>query len=325
MTRPPRNARRPQAGLALGLALALLAPAGCKAPVRKTRRDVAHEATAERDWPLAARLWRQEFEAGGPGAAEACLEAARAERGQGRPDEARELLDEGLERFAEDASLWEERGNVLDELRFRRAAEHSYTRALELEPGRPSALLERAEIRLELGLASAARKDLEACLQQGRDGSRVWVAYARALAALGEGRSAFDAYARGFEQGPVEDASLLGAAALYMGGALDPASERDRERVAAWLNIVAARAPQTTLAHYWLGLLAEERGAAAEAEAAFERALAVDPTHLPSYEHLARAAFERGDRERADQLARRALELGPDPARRKRFQAWLAD
>ena len=99
------------------------------------------------------------------------------------------------------------------------------------------------------------------------DGARVWVAYARALAALGEGRSAFDAYARGFEQGQVGNASLLGAAALYLGGALDPATPRDRDRVVAWLNIVAARAPQTTLAHHWLGLRAEEQGNVPEAEA----------------------------------------------------------
>lgn len=311
--------------IALALALALAAASGCKAPVRKTQRDVAREASAEADWKLAARLWRAEFQSGGSGAAEACLEAARAELGRGRPDEARELLDRGLEDFPEDASLWEERGNVLDELGFRRAAEHSYGRALELEPGRLSALLERAEIRLELGLASAARKDLETCLQQGLDGSRVWIAYARSLAALGEGRSAFDAYARGFERGPVSDASLIGAAALYLGGALDPSTPRDRERVVAWLNIVAARAPQTTLAHYWLGLLAEERGALAEAQASFERALATDPTHLPTLEHLARMAFERGDRATADALAQRGLELTQDPARRKQFSGWLAD
>ncbi|HVS17696.1 MAG TPA: tetratricopeptide repeat protein [Planctomycetota bacterium] len=315
-------ANLPRAALAACLALGV--SAGCKAPVVRTQRDVAQQATREQDWKLAARLWRAQFQAGGPLAAEACLEGARAERELGRPDEARELLDRGLESFALDAALWEERGNVLDELGFRRAAEHSYTRALELEPERLSALLERAEIRLQLGLASAARKDLEACLQRGLDGSRVWVAYARSLVALGEARSAFDAYARGFEQGPVESASLIGAAALYLGGALNPARPRDRERVAAWLNIVAAREPQNALAHHWLGLLAKESGAVPEAEACFERALAADPTHLPTLEHLARIAFERGDRERADTLARRALELERDPARRKIFSGWLA-
>lgn len=305
------------------LALALGLAAGCKAPVVRTQRDVALQATLDQDWKLAARLWRAQFEAGGPGAAEACLEAARAELARGEADEARELLDRGLETFAQDASLWEERGNVLDVLGFRRAAEHSYTRALELEPQRLSALLERAEIRLELGLASAARRDLEECLQRGLDDARVWIAYARCLATLGEARGAFDAYARGIERGPVGDRALLGAAALYVGGELRPASERDRELATSWLQTLAARSPQTVLAHHWLGLLALERDERSEAEADFERALAADPAHLPSLEQLARLAFERNDRARADALARRALELEQDPARRKVFSAWL--
>lgn len=321
-----RPANRPRARFAAWLALALcVAPgffASCKAPVVRTQRDAAEQATRDRDWKLAARLWRAEFEAGGPGAAQACLEAARAELARGEGDEARELLDRGLQKFAQDASLWEERGNVLVALGFRRAAEHSLSRALELDPGRVSALLERAEIRLELGLASAARRDLEACLQQGLDGSRVWIAYARSLAALGEARSAFDAYARGFEQGPVGDEALLGAAALYLGRELRPTTERDRERVSAWLGIVAARSPQFALTHHWQGLLAEEREDLPAAEACFERALAANPAYLPSLEHLARLAFERGARERADELARRALEIETDPARRKVFSAW---
>ena len=54
-------------------------------------------------------------------------------------------------------------------------------------------------------------------------------------------------------------------------------------------------------------------------------ALAANPEHVPSLEHLARLAFERGDRERADTLARRALRLDLDPGQRKRFSAWLAE
>lgn len=318
---PPR--RRIANFLRAWLALALCVAAACKAPVVRTQRDAALQATADRDWKLAARLWRAEFEAGGAGTLEACLEAARAELARGEPEVARELLDRGLESFAQEASLWEERGNVLEVLGFRRAAEHSLTRALELEPGRLSALLQRAEIRLELGLASAARRDLEACLQQGLDESRVWIAYARSLTDLGQARSAFDAYARGFERGPVEDAALLGAAALYLGGELRPASERDRELVAAWLGIVAARSPRIVYAHHGLGLVALERGELPAAEANFERALAANPAHLPSLEQLARLAYERGDLPRADTLARRALEIETNPVRRKVFAAWL--
>jgi Tfp pilus assembly protein PilF len=315
--RPIANSATTLLALALGLA------AGCKAPVVRTPRDVALQATADQDWKLAARLWRAQFEAGGPGAAEACLEAARAELARGQADEARELLDQGLETFALDASLWEERGNVLDVLGFRRAAEHSFTRALDLEPQRLTALLERAEIRLELGLASAARRDLEECLQRGLDEARVWIAYARCLATLEEPRAAFDAYTRGIERGAAGDKTLLGAAALYIGGELRPASERDRDLATAWLQTAAARSPHLVAAHHWLGLLALERGDPTAAEADFERALAADPAHLPSLEQLARLAFERNDRARADELARRALGLEQNPARRKVFSAWI--
>jgi tetratricopeptide (TPR) repeat protein len=304
-------------------ALALCAVGACKAPVVRTQRDLALEATVDQDWKLAARLWRSQFEAGGAGAAEACLQASRAERALGDPEAARELVEQGLEKFAQDAALWEERGNVLVELGFRRAAEHSYSRALELEPGRLTTLLARAEIRLELGLASAARKDLEACLHKGLDGSRVWTAYAQCLTGLGEFRSAFDAYARGFEQGPAADVALLSAAALYLSGDLRPANARDRERVVGWLSVVVARSPQIALAHHWLGQLAQERDDLSGAEACFERALAADPSFLPSLERLAQLSFERGDLPRADTLARRALELETDPAKRKQYSAWL--
>lgn len=320
MTLQRRFANLACAALVFSLGLA----AGCKAPVVRTQRDAAVRATQEQDWKLAARLWRAEFEAGGPAAAEACLEAARAELALGEADEARELLEQGLAIFAQDASLWEERGNVLNVMGFRRAAEHSLTSALELDPERFSALLERAEIRLELGLASAARRDLEACLEGGLETARVWISYARCLATLGEARKAFDAYAQGIEVGPAGDRALLGAAALYLSGELRPSTERDRELTATWLNLVAERSPQQVLAHHWLGLLELERGDLSAAEAAFERALAVDPAHLPSLEQLARLAFEGGQLERADTLARRALEIEQDPARRKVFSAWLA-
>jgi predicted Zn-dependent protease with MMP-like domain len=74
------------------------------------------------------------------------------------------------------------------------------------------------------------------------------------------------------------------------------------------LEEVLARAPDEPWAHQQLGLLAERRGEAAEAERRFARARKLDPQAFPRPVTVSRAEFER--------LAEAALEEIPERVRR---------
>jgi Flp pilus assembly protein TadD len=63
--------------------------------------------------------------------------------------------------------------------------------------------------------------------------------------------------------------------------------------------------------HYMLGLSAWKAGLTEEAEAAFERALSLDPLHVKSMVNLSRVLLDLGEPGQADEVIARALELDP--------------
>ncbi len=283
----------------------------------------AREASDAGEWSLAAERWVELFESRGQHSRLACLEAARAFAAMDRMEEARALLDAGLQRHPGDPELYEIKGNVLQELGFRRAAESCYEEALRHEPGRTSALYARARLRLELGLAAAARVDLERCLQQGERGGELWLYYARALAATRQPRRAFDAFARAFELGQQDPRCLVAAAGLYLDPDFGARSEHERDLAAVWLQRAIAIEPGNAQARYGLALIQEERGELAAAIGSLARVLELDPAPLPALERLAEIHDGRGEHERAAELARKALELERRPARREVLEGFL--
>jgi predicted Zn-dependent protease with MMP-like domain len=96
------------------------------------------------------------------------------------------------------------------------------------------------------------------------------------------------------------DAMLERAFALFELLRLEPCRRQ--------LEEVLARAPDEPWAHHQLGLLAERRGEAAEAERRFARARKLDPQAFPRPITVSRAEFER--------LAEAALEEIPERVRR---------
>ncbi len=330
--RPRAWSARAQLGTSLGLIVALAACA--TAPGRSGRAaeaasvegelEPAREASESGDWPAAAERWLALFEANGPHARQACLEAVRAQMAMGELEEARALLEAGLERYPGDAELYEVKGNVLHELGFRRAAESCYEEALRHEPGRNSALFARARLRLELGLAAAARVDLERCLQQGERGGELWLCYARSLCATRHPRRAFDAFARAFELGEQDPRCLVAASALYFDPEFAPRTAHERDLSALWLQRAIAMDPDDAQARYWLALVQEERGELDAAVLNLSRVLELDRANLAALSRLAELLHRRGEWTRAAELARKALELERRPARREALETLLA-
>ena len=309
------------AGPKLVLVVLTLLPA-CTTAGRAAER--AERSADERSGPNSA-LWaeareaEERFREGGSDASQACCLAARKYLEVGAAERALALLDEGLDLDPTHPELLEVRGNALERQGFRRAAEASYSAALTLDPGRVSARLARARLRLALALAQGARSDFELCLAAGADGAEVWSGYAQALAGSAEPRRAFDAFARAFERGPTEAALLVAAARLLVEGHVRPRLPADEELAAHWLRSAQDLAPQASDPSLLLAQLHEQRGDLESARAALLRALAIDPDSLTAWLALARVCETRGDAECAADAARHALERDRDPARR----AWL--
>jgi Tfp pilus assembly protein PilF len=313
----------PATGSRLALAvLALLA--GCSTAGRSEERA---ERSAEERSGASSSTWREAREAeesfrdGGDGASEACCTAARKYLEVAAADRALALLDEGLKLDPTHPGLLEMRGNALECQGFRRAAEASYSLALTLEPGRVSARLARAHLRLALGLAQGARSDFELALTSGQDGAEVWLGYAQSLAGAGEPRRAFDAFAQAFTRGPAAAAHRIAAARLLIDGHVRPRREADEELAAIWLRTALELAPDQSEPSLQLARLHEQRGELEAAHASLVRALSIEPSALEAWIALARVCEARGDAQCAADAARRALERERDPARR----AWLTE
>lgn len=315
--RPARTRSGPTLALAL---LALLS--ACTTSGRAAER--AERSADERNGPnshlwRAARLAEERFRAGGSDASQACCVASRTYLEVGAAERALSLLEKGLDKDPTHAEMLEVRGNALERQGFRRAAEASYCAALTFEPGRVSARLARAKLRLALGLAQGARADFEVCLAAGTDGAEVWNGYAKALAGAGEPRLAFDAFARAFELGEPQAAHLTAAARLLVEGRVRPRLPADEELAAEWLLRAQELVPALSEPSLLLAELEEQRGELEAARAALTRALSIQPDSLAAWLALARVCETRGDAECAADAARHALERERDPARR----AWL--
>jgi tetratricopeptide (TPR) repeat protein len=307
----------------LALAVLLLVSA-CAAPGEPAPDRAASTADRPRETldPLReAKRARKVFGKGGPGAPAACAEGARWLLAAGDPRAARALLDEGLAVAPGHHDLLELRGNVLELEGFRRAAEACYTEILAADPGRTSARLARGRLRLELGLASAAREDLERCIAEGEDSGRAWLAHAQALAATGDGRRAFDAFARAFERVGADGPCLLAAADLLVDGRVRPRRPRDEEQALSWLRRAKQLLPDSSEPGLALARLHAQRDELEAATAALEQVLEREPDHLQALTRLAELCEQRGDVYGAVAAARRALELERDPTRRARLES----
>ena len=282
--------------------------------------DEARAATAAGEWRTAAALWNELFlRGGGEERVEACLQTARALAELEEYESARAVIDLGLRRDENNADLLEMKGDVLAAMGFRRAAEAAYASALEVDPDRPSALVELARIRIALGREHLALESLRHRLTLGEVDAQTYLLRARALAACNQPAAAYNSFVKAFELGVDDPMTLLSAACLSFDERLQ-SSEACRLQSMQWLRTAIESDPQLTLAHFYLGVMVEEEGDAQGALAHYRRAVETDPGHGPSLTRLAVALSDLGHGEQAAEVARRALEYEKDPDLRERLK-----
>jgi tetratricopeptide (TPR) repeat protein len=284
---------------------------------RGQRADVvsARAATRQQDWATAASRWNDVFRTSG-GSPEACLETARAFLMLHQEECAKQVLDIGLEQFPTDPALLEMQGRVLSRMGFRRAAESCFEKSLSIDAKRPVALEELAKVRLELGLHAAATEVLQQRIRLGNCEPDVWLLAARASWQCGKLCDAFRAYEQAFQRPPCSTAELVSAASLYADERVRRKDEQAQRLALDWLTRAVQADPQCTLAHYYLGMIHEDRGDLECAAACYQRAAETDPACLSALTALAQLHHRRGNFEASRAFALRALELEKDSTRR---------
>ncbi|MBI5432679.1 MAG: tetratricopeptide repeat protein [Planctomycetes bacterium] len=268
---------------------------------------LARTATKKQQWPEAAGRWNELFLGGGAQSREACRETARALWKIGQPDDAKAMLDTGLERWPDDPELLALQGDLLADLGFRRAAEMAYARSLEIHSEQPETWLALARVRLELGLEEGARSACRRRLELAGACRETYIVLAEASAASGDFTCAFESYAQAFSLAPGSVHELLAAGSLYQ----DPNVRSKLPGAAAssrvWLLQATELDPQNTGAHYLLGVIAEDASELDLAMRHYRRSAETDPAHLPSLLRLIELHGRRGELSEAETIAAAAL------------------
>lgn len=292
-------------------------------PQRVTLQS-ARAASQSEQWLLAASSWYEIYLLGGDEAPMACIEAARALAELNDLPSARNLLDQGFERYPERLELLEAQAELLEQAGFRRAAEPYLERALASNPDRLSTLLFLARLRVELSLEDKALPLLERRVKLGAADALTWRLIARAQRKAGRTAQALDAYAKAFEYGENEPDRLVHAASLFVDSEPAERGASDTATVRTWLQRACELDPQLLVAFELLGRVCVLANDSAGATAAYERALELNPERTDLALRAGRLHRSAGDLERAATLAEHALRTERSPELRAEFESWLA-
>jgi tetratricopeptide (TPR) repeat protein len=301
----------------------VLVIAGCHAapegPSRSASSDpnAAAAATARGDWSDAADRWYAVYLADHGASARPMVETARALLMNKDAESANNMVNLGLRDHPEDPDLLEMKADILEAMHFRRPAEGYYERVLAIDPQRATALLGLSRVRLELNQPGSAVKPLQELVRVRAGDYESYSMLARALTGSGDASNAFTAWdkAFGYSTSIVED--LLTASTL----ACDPDVRRDHpdalNTARSWLEKAVALDPQSTKAHFQLGVLSEESGKYDAAVEHYRRAIETDPACLVSLTNLAVLYAGHNDEPGTREMVKRALALEQDADRRK--------
>ncbi len=317
----------PLRGLAPALLVGLLVGlAGCGGPgVSSTTQAEAEAATGSAHWERAAELWFAIHRAEEVKTPRPYLETARALYKTGDIESACSMLDQGLRAFPDDPSLLMARGEMLEECGFKRAAEASYARLVEVEPENVPGLRALARLRMTLGLERAALVPLDRLVELGKATATTYEQLGDSYHERGERLSAYGAYAEAIALGSEEPRVLLIAAQLAQDPAVRSQIPEATTRSIAWLQKLAELHPQLTVAHYLLGSSLASAGRSAEAIEALRRAAELDPSDLRALTLLAELYAAAGERVAAGEIVARALELSPDAESRAALEGLLRE
>lgn len=320
-----RRDRRP------GLARALLVGALCAACASNeprargdASRDEAAAAEARGEWSSAAEQWYGVYLREGSEALDACVAAVEAFLQAGDPQAANHVVSRALEQHPDDVRLLELQGRALTGLGFRRPAERSLERAVELDPSRRDAWLALARVRMELGHEAKALEPLNRAIELGSDDYEVWRMLARASRAAGDPCAAFVAWRRALERGGqtgTED--LVEAATVYLDASVRRTHPEAARYAIDWLEQALQTDPKCPKALFQLGVLHEEQKRPEVAVEHYRRAIEADPACLMALTNLAILYRSLGDEAGARTMAERALAIETDPTRRRALQRLL--
>jgi tetratricopeptide (TPR) repeat protein len=220
------------------------------------------------------------------GLARTCLQ-------QGRHAEALTIVRESLQHFPDSPTLHENAGLILDALKRTPEAEAEFKEAVRLDPRDQGPLLALAALKDKQGATAdamplyLAAAELSPHSRQGRQAGRRLGAMGEQLAREGNLQGARDAYAAALRSGQA-------GPPLYLNAAFVSYQLGQRETARAILQEGAARYPQSADLLYRLARLQADRGATAEAEAAYRRAAEADPNRRDARLALARLLESSG-------------------------------
>ena len=244
--------------------------------------------------------------------------------GLGQSREALEVLEQAAARGAGEAEVFHLLGAVRLSLNDAGGAIGDLNRALQLAPGDWKIWNRLGVAHLRLRDISAAKEAFEQAVAAAPYASHPWAHLARLYDRLGRPGHA-RAARRQFERWrPLQDRLdryREGLQALpndpelhFLVGRTYLMQRRGREAQAAFERALELD-PGYALAHHGLGGAHHQQGRLARAIAEYERACTLDTALFTALNDLGRAYFQTGDQQRAVEVLERAVRLRPDLAR----------
>jgi len=184
-------------------------------------------------------------------------------------------------------------------------AEQEYLRALALRPEHPGARNNLGLLYLKQGRPSQAREEFAALLRASPDNIPARLNLGTALLAMGQWQEAVGQYQQALAHGERggEAEAKLGQIALN--------HQRDPQLALAFFD-QAIEKRQNPQLWVWRGVTLRALRRAAEAGAAYQRAVALDPACAEAWFNLGNLWAEQGETARAADAFGRVLELIPD-------------
>ncbi len=303
--------------LSLALASACAGP-GSNAPPSEKMLELAAARSASRasQWSDAAARWYDIYLLGDEREREACAQASRALIETGDPKSAQHLAELGSRKFPKDTTLLSIQAEALVAQGLPHAADTVYEHALRLEPSERKLVFALAKLRCDLKQFDSALALLKPRIDSGGANSAEFTLAARAERALQQYPEAFLSCERAFDLEVPSAERLVQAASMYA----EPSVREQNPRAAAtareWLKRALALDPQSTLGHFYLGMIAEDEKKDGEAALCYRRAVETDPACVIALTSLAKLQQRRGEIENSKAMAERALALEKDPVKR---------
>lgn len=241
----------------------------------------------------------------------------RAERGYWllvarRADEARADLERAHELEPADPRIALNLGVARRRTGDLAGAEAAFRRALELRPAYGGAQVALGSLLRRRGSLKEAISVLSAAAHSGGNQERALasVALGRSYLAANLRAEADEAFTQAINWAPAEAEVRISVANAF----LADGQRDDTARAVDVLRRAIELAPDLPRAHSTLGRALERRGESEAAEAAYERALRLEPSYVFVMRRLLRLALDRGIFARARMYADRLIDAAPDDA-----------